>query len=132
MRKQEIVNPYELGKDVKLKKQKIFYSKSKAIKYLQAKSTHSKVTKKLFKELDQTGRLLPDRRRGFMQFLNKALTTVLIVTLLANAATLLMGLFYFFNLPLFELWIVENVVLFFETLAKLEVKFRIFNHEDYC
>ena len=48
-----------------------------------------------------------------MQFLDKALTTVLIVTLLANAATLLMGLFYFFNLPLFELWIVENVVLFF-------------------
>ena len=67
-----------------------------------------------------------------MQFLNKALTTVLIVTLLANAPTLLTGLFYFFNLPLFELWIVENVVLFFETLAKLEVKFRIFNHEDYC
>ena len=67
-----------------------------------------------------------------MQFLNNALTTVLIVTLLANAATLLMGLFYFFNPSLFELWIVENVVLFFETLAKLEVKFRIFNHEDYC
>ncbi|MGI7383623.1 hypothetical protein ACNF9X_07110 [Campylobacter jejuni] len=67
-----------------------------------------------------------------MQFLDKALTTVLIVTLLANAATLLMGLFYFFNLPLFELWIVENVVLFFETLVKLEVEFRIFNHEDHC
>ncbi|MFR0551586.1 hypothetical protein [Ligilactobacillus salivarius] len=67
-----------------------------------------------------------------MQFLDKSLTTVLIVTLLANAATLLMGLFYFFYLPLFELWIVENVVLFFETLAKLEVEFRIFNHEDHC
>lgn len=69
MRKQEIVNPYELGKDVKLKKQKIFYSKSKAIKYLQAKSTHFKVTKKLFKELDQTGRLLPDKSRfGFGKY----------------------------------------------------------------
>ncbi|OYP91366.1 hypothetical protein [Ligilactobacillus salivarius] len=67
-----------------------------------------------------------------MQFLDKVLTTVLIVTLLANAATLLMGLFYFFNLPLFELWIVENVVLFFETIAKLEVEFRIFDHEDHC
>ena len=67
-----------------------------------------------------------------MELLGKALTTVLIVTLLANAATLLMGLFYFFNLPLFELWIVENVVLFFETLTKLEVEFRIFNHEDHC
>ncbi|MBZ4029735.1 hypothetical protein K7E08_01960 [Ligilactobacillus salivarius] len=67
-----------------------------------------------------------------MQFLDKALTTVLIVTLLANAATLLMGLFYFFNLPLFELWIVENVVLFFETLAKLEIEFIIFDHEDHC
>ena len=67
-----------------------------------------------------------------MQFLDKALTTLLIVILLANAATLLMGLFYFFNLPLFELWIVENVVLFFETLAKLEVEFRIFDHEDHC
>ena len=67
-----------------------------------------------------------------MQFLDKALTTVLNVTLLANAATLLMGLFYFFNLPLFELWSVENVVLFFETLTKLEVEFRIFNHEDHC
>lgn len=67
-----------------------------------------------------------------MQFLDKALTTVLIVTLLANVAILLMGLFYFFNLPLFELWIVENVVLFFETLAKLEVEFRIFDHEDHC
>lgn len=67
-----------------------------------------------------------------MQFLDKALTTVLIITLLANAATLLMGLFYFFNLPLFELWIVENVVLFFETMAKLEVEFRIFDHEDHC
>ena len=69
MRKQEIVNPYELGKDVKLKKQKIFYSKSKAIKYLQAKATHFKVTKKLFKELDQTGRLLPDKSRfGFGRY----------------------------------------------------------------
>ena len=69
MRKQEIVNPYELGKDVKLKKQKIFYSKSKAIKYLQAKSTHFKVIKKLFKELDQTGRLLPDKSRfGFGKY----------------------------------------------------------------
>lgn len=67
-----------------------------------------------------------------MQFLDKALTTVLIVTLLANVATLLMGLFYFFNLPLFELWIVENVVLFFETLAKLEIEFIIFDHEDHC
>ena len=67
-----------------------------------------------------------------MQFLDKALTTVLIVTLLADAATLLMGLFYFFNLPLFELWIVENVVLFFETLAKLEIEFIIFDHEDHC
>ena len=67
-----------------------------------------------------------------MQFLDKALTTVLIITLLANAATLLMGLFYFFNLPLFELWIVENVVLFFETLAKLEIEFIIFDHEDHC
>ena len=67
-----------------------------------------------------------------MQFLDKALATVLIVTLLANAATLLMGLFYFFNLPLFELWIVENVVLFFETLAKLEIEFIIFDHEDHC
>lgn len=69
MQKQEIVNPYELGKDVKLKKQKIFYSKSKAIKYLQAKATHFKVTKKLFKELDQTGRLLPDKSRfGFGRY----------------------------------------------------------------
>ena len=66
MRKQEIVNPYELGKDVKLKKQKIFYSKSKAIKYLQAKSTHFKVTKKVFNELDKTARLFPDKIRfGF-------------------------------------------------------------------
>lgn len=31
-----------------------------------------------------------------MRLLGKALTTVLIVTLLANAATFLMGLFYFF------------------------------------
>ena len=69
MQKQEIVNPYELGKDVKLKKQKIFYSKSKAIKYLQTKATHFKVTKKLFKELDQTGRLIPDKSRfGFGRY----------------------------------------------------------------
>lgn len=67
-----------------------------------------------------------------MQFLDKALTTVLIVTLLANVATLLMGLFYFFNLPLFELWIVENVAMFFETVAKLEVEFRIFDKEEHC
>ena len=67
-----------------------------------------------------------------MELLGKALTTALIVTLLANAATFLMGLFYFFNLPLFELWIVENVVLFFETLAKLEIEFIIFDHEDHC
>ena len=67
-----------------------------------------------------------------MQFLDKALTTVLIVTLLANAATLLMGLFYFFNLPLFELWIVENVAMFFETIVKLEVEFRIFDKKGHC
>ena len=48
MEKQEIINPYELSKDEKLKKQKTFYSKSKAIKYLQAKATHFEVTKKLF------------------------------------------------------------------------------------
>ena len=67
-----------------------------------------------------------------MQFLDKALTTVLIVTLLANVATLLMGLFYFFNLPLFELWIVENVAMFFETIVKLEVEFRIFDKKGHC
>ena len=67
-----------------------------------------------------------------MQFLDKALTTVLIVTLLANAATFLVGLFYFFNLALFELWIVENVAMFFETMVKLEVEFRIFDKEGHC
>ena len=69
MQKQEIINPYGLSKDVKVKKQKTFYSKSQAIKYLQAKATHFKVTKKLFKELDQTGRLLPDKSRfGFGKY----------------------------------------------------------------
>lgn len=67
-----------------------------------------------------------------MKLLGKALTTVLIVTLLANAATFLMGLFYFFDLALFELWIVEDIALFFETMAKLEVEFRIFNEEEHC
>ncbi|WP_143454478.1 hypothetical protein [Ligilactobacillus salivarius] len=64
--------------------------------------------------------------------LGKALTTALIVTLLANAATFLMGLFYFFDLALFELWIVEDIALFFETMAKLEVEFRIFDKEGHC
>lgn len=69
MAKQEIINPYELSKDVKLKKQKTFYSKRKAIKYLQTKATHFKVTKKLFKQLDQTGRLLPDKSKfGFGRY----------------------------------------------------------------
>lgn len=67
-----------------------------------------------------------------MELLGKALTTALIVTLLANAATFLMGLFYFFDLALFELWIVENVAMFFETIAKLEVEFRIFDKEGHC
>lgn len=68
MAKQEIINPYELSKEAKLKKQKTFYSKSKAIKYLQAKATHFKVTKKLFKQLDQ-GRLLPDKSKfGFGRY----------------------------------------------------------------
>lgn len=69
MQKQEIINPYELSKEAKLKKQKTFYSKHKAIKYLQAKATHFKVTKKLFKQLDQTGRLLPDKSKfGFGRY----------------------------------------------------------------
>lgn len=69
MGKQEIINPYELSKDEKLNKQKIFYSKSKAIKYLQAKATHFEVTNKLFNELDQTGRLLPNKSRfGFGRY----------------------------------------------------------------
>ncbi|MBE7391574.1 hypothetical protein [Ligilactobacillus salivarius] len=67
-----------------------------------------------------------------MRLLGKALTTALIVTLLANAATFLMGLFYFFDLALFELWIVEDIALFFETMAKLEVEFRIFDKEGHC
>lgn len=67
-----------------------------------------------------------------MELLGKALTTALIVTLLANAATFLMGLFFFFDLPLFELWIVENVAMFFETIAKLEVEFRTFDKEEHC
>lgn len=67
-----------------------------------------------------------------MELLGKALTTALIVTLLANAATFLMGLFYFFDLALFELWIVENVAMFFETIAKLEVEFIIFDKEEHC
>lgn len=67
-----------------------------------------------------------------MRLLGKALTTVLIITLLANAATFLMGLFYFFDLALFELWIVENVAMFFETMVKLEVEFRIFDKEGHC
>lgn len=67
-----------------------------------------------------------------MRLLGKALTTALIVTLLANAATFLMGLFYFFDLALFELWIVEDIALFFETIAKLEVEFRIFDKEGHC
>ena len=67
-----------------------------------------------------------------MRLLGKALTTALIVTLLANAATFLMGLFYFFDLALFELWIVEDIALFVETIAKLEVEFRIFDKEGHC
>lgn len=69
MQKQEIINPYELSKDDKVKKQRTFYSKRKAIKYLQTKATHFEVTKKLFNELDQTGRLLPNKSRfGFGRY----------------------------------------------------------------
>lgn len=67
-----------------------------------------------------------------MRLLGKTMTTVLIVTFLANVATFLMGLFYFFDLALFELWIVENVAMFFETIAKLEVEFRVFDKEEHC
>lgn len=67
-----------------------------------------------------------------MKLLGETLTVLLVVTFLTSVATFLMGLFYFFDLALFELWIIENIALFLEVIFKSEVEFRIFNKEDHC
>ena len=64
-----------------------------------------------------------------MRILNKLLSLILTVTVFANVATLILGIFYFFDFYLFKLWIAELVTTLVIAGIKVHVSYMIFESE---
>ena len=64
-----------------------------------------------------------------MKTLSKLLTCLLVITIFANVATLILGIFYFFDFYLFKLWIAELVTTLVIAGIKVHVTYMIFESE---
>lgn len=64
-----------------------------------------------------------------MKILNNLLTLILTVAVFANAITLILGIFYFFDFFLFKLWIAELVTTLVIAGIKVHVTYMIFESE---
>ena len=64
-----------------------------------------------------------------MKMLSKLLTCLLVITIFANTITFVLGIFYFFDFFLFELWIAELVTTLVIAGIKVHVTYMIFKSE---
>ncbi|QXL48874.1 hypothetical protein IGB11_06710 [Ligilactobacillus salivarius] len=64
-----------------------------------------------------------------MKILNKLLTWLVGIAVFANVITLILGIFYFFDMFLFKLWIAELVTTLVIAGIKVHVSYMIFESE---
>lgn len=62
-----------------------------------------------------------------MKILSKFLGLLVGVAVFANVITLILGIFYFFDLTIFKIWLSELVVIFGLALAKIHVVYTIYD-----
>lgn len=62
-----------------------------------------------------------------MKMLNKLLSWLVGIAVFANVITLILGIFYFFDLTIFKIWLSELVVIFGLALAKIHVVYTIYD-----
>ena len=62
-----------------------------------------------------------------MKTLNKLLAWLVGIAVFANVITLILGIFYFFDLTIFKIWLSELVVIFGLALAKIHVVYTIYD-----
>lgn len=64
-----------------------------------------------------------------MKILNKLLTWLIGIAIFANVIILILGIFYFFDMFLFKLWIAELVATLAIVGAKAHVSYTVFESE---
>lgn len=64
-----------------------------------------------------------------MKILNKLLTWLIGIAIFANVIILILGIFYFFDMFLFKLWIAELVTTLVIVGIKVHVSYMIFESE---
>ena len=64
-----------------------------------------------------------------MKILNNLLAWLIVIAVFANVATLILGIFYFFDFFLFKLWIAELVTTLVIAGIKVHVTYMIFESE---
>lgn len=65
-----------------------------------------------------------------VKIMSKLLTLLLTIAIFANVATLILGIFYFFDFYLFKLWIAELVTTLVIAGIKVHVTYMIFESEE--
>lgn len=65
-----------------------------------------------------------------MKILSKLLSVLIAIAIFANVATLILGIFYFFDFYLFKLWIAELVATLAIVGIKAHVSFAVFELEE--
>ena len=65
-----------------------------------------------------------------MKMLSKLLTLLLVITIFANTITFVLGIFYFFDVETFGMWLIELVVIFILTYAKANVDCYVDQYES--
>ncbi|MYU85446.1 hypothetical protein FYM73_02510 [Lactobacillus salivarius] len=65
-----------------------------------------------------------------MKILNKLLSWLVGIAVFANIIILILGIFYFFDMLLFKLWIAELVATFAIVGIKAHVSFAVFESEE--
>lgn len=62
-----------------------------------------------------------------MKIMSKLLGWLVGIAVFANLMTLILGIFYFFDLTIFKIWLVELIVIFGLALAKTHVVYTIYD-----
>lgn len=62
--------------------------------------------------------------------MSKLLTLLLVITIFANTITFVLGIFYFFDIETFGMWLMELVVIFILTYAKANVDCYVDQYES--
>lgn len=65
-----------------------------------------------------------------MKILSKLLSVLIAIAIFANVATLILGIFYFFDFYLFKLWIAELVTTLVIAGIKVHVSYTVFESEE--